>query len=103
MKKANKVEKTNKQLTRESFDDDGVDDVDVFRLLDAACFAHGLIPRIERVHGGRDLQVSKTKGKRGKKQEKTPKKRNLLCLRRVSRSKSGLMTVVINPALFNKL
>ena len=29
--------------------------------------------------------------------------KNLLYLQRVSRSKSGLMTVVINPALFNRL
>ena len=56
------MKKTNKQLIWEPFDDDGVDDFDVFRLLDAADFAHGLIPRIERVHGGRDLQVSKNQG-----------------------------------------
>ena len=30
------MKKTNKQLTREPFDDAGVDNFDVFRLLDAA-------------------------------------------------------------------
>ena len=53
-----KVKKTNKRLTRESFNNDRVDDVDVFHLLDAAGLSHGFIPRIERVHGDRDLQVN---------------------------------------------